>query len=423
MGNELRIIIEGIVVLAPGPPLNAPDHAPGPLYGVMPRLTRHESRYSKLGGIGPLYIPAHLPAVFTTLKTVGDSRHPDETRDDFSIWYPIRERMELNFGADPDPSDLRWVRADTPLPPVPDPDPLMDIAYIADFRETWPDRGKLGRGMLEKSPPVSELVACQLLVPSGWVGSHGEFKKQEPADATSLPSRTPIPVRKKLLPQVVVSVRTDRVDFRMYSLDTGEELDSLAFLVEDSSKPSVIRIANGDPKNIHYVIEHLINPANATEPTGIKPSGDGSFGDIDFEADTAFSTAMTTAGISQFPGSPSRSESVQLQHRFCGSSLEPEESRARKFGPRSPVERALVDPVEALGGELELRRFLQVETGPELPAVYDPLQGEVPGLGLGVREGGLPLRIITLAQRHHVAAEAEDVAHAGIAHELDGHRA
>jgi hypothetical protein len=232
-----------------------------------------------------MYIPAHFPTVFTTLKTVGDSRPPDETHDLFSIWYPMRERMELTFGAHPDPSDLRWVRSDTPLPPVQDPDPLLDIAFIADFRETWPDRGKLGRGMLEKSPPVSELVACQLLVPSGWVGSHGEFKKQLPVEATFLPKRTPIPVTKKLLPQVVVSVRTDRVDFRMYSLDTGEELDSLAFLVEDSSKPSVIRIANGDPRNIRYVIEHCMDPANAIEPTGTKPSGVGGvLGDIDFEA-------------------------------------------------------------------------------------------------------------------------------------------
>lgn len=284
MANELRIFIEGIIVLAPGPPHDGHGQTPGPLYGVMPRLTRHQSRYSRQTGGRPIYIPAHFPAVFTTLRAVDDSRPPDDTYGSFSIWYPIRERMELRFGTHADPSDLRWVREDTPLQQIPNSDPLRDVGFISDFRETWPDRGELDRRMLETSPPVSELVACQLLVPSGWVGSHGEFKKEEPAEAIFLPPRTLEPVQKKLLPQVVVSVRTDRVDFRMYSLDTGEELDSLSFLVEDTSQPSVIRIANGDPKNIRYVIEHLVNPATATEPTGTKPISDVGFGDIDFEA-------------------------------------------------------------------------------------------------------------------------------------------
>ncbi len=307
MANELRIIIEGIVVLVPGPPSDGSDHTPGPLYGVMPRLTRHESRYSKLSAHRPVYIPAHLPAVFTKLKPVEDSRPADDKHGKFSIWYPMRERMELHFSAFAEPSDLRWVRTGGPPSPLPDPDPdpLLDIAFIADFRETWPVRGQVGKGMLEKAHPVSEAVACQLLVPSGWVGSHGEFKKVDPAEAIFLPKRTPKPVTKKLLPQVVVSVRTDRVEFRMYSLDTGEELDSLAFLVEDLKQPSVIRIANGDPKNIRYVIEHLETPDKASEPVGIKPSHDGNFGDIDFEGGYSVLAGKDDGGYLPIPWVPS----------------------------------------------------------------------------------------------------------------------
>lgn len=287
--NELRIIFEGVMAIGPAPPRssNAPQVLDGSLFAVMPKVTRHESRYSKFNHPNPrLYVPAHVPVIYTNLTPLSGSREQDDKIGDFKLWYPIRERMELRFSPSADPNHVQYLHQDLMIG-----DQIYAIDKIADIRDIWPQRSRLRKGMLRKQPPVAEIVASQVFVPSGYVGSRGEFNKETPQRSTFLPPKTSKPHEMDLLPHVVVKVHTDQVNFAMYSLDTGEQLDSIAFRVTDPQKPNVIRIANGDPINIRYVIDGLMGSHD--EPTGLKPTADQvlkqgknkepSKGDIDFE--------------------------------------------------------------------------------------------------------------------------------------------
>lgn len=291
MTRELRIIFEGIIAIGPADPPEPPYRHDGPLYAVMPKIVRHLSRWSQLHGGTPYYIPAHFPVIFTDLDVSG-GRPPDETYKGFSIWYPVRERMQFRFSGAVEPPDLQYIRANPAPPCAPAPgemDPVRDIAMVADMREIWPDRQWLRRGTLDSGPNADYAVAAQVFVPSGCIGSHGEFKKKNPAVVEFRETRTPpITVTKDLLPQIVVSVRTDTVDIDMYSLDTGLPLDPLSFILKDGLR-NVIRVANGDPMNVRYVIDNLPDPDNAPDlptprPNGHNVSGDSDIGDIDFEA-------------------------------------------------------------------------------------------------------------------------------------------
>src|SRR6266542_1279189 len=302
--SELRIMFDGIMIYGP-PPVDTPGGQDGPLHAIMPRIERHESRYSKLNHIKPPhYIPEHTPVIFTKLAPLPGSRTPNEDQKPYSIWYPKRQRVQFRFSPSADPSDLRYVRDN--IPGTASPSDLHDIAKLADIRKVWPDRGRLRREMLEEKAPVSHLVACQVFVPSGHVGSHGEFKKADEAPAEFQPPRTPTPIQQPLLPQLVVSVKTERVDIDMYSLDTGEHVASLAFLINDPASPSILRVVNADPNGVTYVIEHDLDPAHAQELSGTKPKMLQHFGDIDFEACYALLEGHDDGGGLPIPWVPDR---------------------------------------------------------------------------------------------------------------------
>jgi hypothetical protein len=357
MNREVRIIFEGIIVLGPGCPLDPPFRDDGPLYGVMPRVLRHESRWTRLPPPPPepprppIYIPVHFPAIFTDLKP-GGSRPPDETIQTYSIWYPVRERMQFRFSESVEPKDLQYIRGTnpaSPCAPVPgEPDPLQDIAKISDFREIWPERQWLRNGMLQAGPNVSELVAAQVFVPSGYIGSHGEFRKEYEADAEFRPPRTQIPVRKKLLPQIVVKVSTESVHVDLYSLNTGEPLDSLAFVLNPVG-PNIIRVANGDPMNIRYVIEHLLDPTHAVEPAYVKPTGkningEDDIGDVDFEGCYEVLAGYDDGGYLPIPWTPK-----PLGGRNCNGAMvrgeEPGQSSAERGPQKSKTPPIAGEPV------------------------------------------------------------------------------
>jgi hypothetical protein len=289
MSHELRIIFEGVMVLGPPYPQSGPDEAPGPLYAVLPRVMRHESRFTKdpdppAEPRPAMYIPAHFPVLFTDLTPTNDSRKRDDQQRNFSIWYPMRERLTFRFSPSATPDNLRYIRGPAPACAAStDPgDPLHNIANVPDMRDVFPSRSRLRSGTLSAPPSVSELVAAQVFVPSGCIGSHGEFLKTEAAEANFLPSRSTTPGPRHLHPQVVVSVQTDRVDISMYSLDTGELLDPIAFDLQ-AGRTNILRVANADPYNVRYVIEKLADP-QFPEPTGIKPRVGEEYVDIDFEA-------------------------------------------------------------------------------------------------------------------------------------------
>jgi hypothetical protein len=294
MKRELRIIFEGIVAIGPPYPRRPPNRNDGPLFAVMPRIARHESRYTKTSDAPPAYIPAHIPVIFTDLVPMPATRLPDDTRLKYRIWYPVRERTDLSFSEDAEPKDLRYYRG-TPTVECPinqeEENPIRDIAYVSEMREVWPARRTVDRGMLSRQSPVDALVAAQFFVPSGCVGSHGEDLKKNPALVTFLPPRTKKPVSKEILPQVVVTVRTSRVTLNMVSLDRDETLDGLVFDLNaqpgDVRYPYELRIANADPHNIAYVIDFL-SGKNPVPLTGVKPMRQGpyglDFGDIDFES-------------------------------------------------------------------------------------------------------------------------------------------
>lgn len=293
MSRELRIVFEGIIALGPADPLEPPFHNEGPLYAVMPKIVRHLSRWSQMHPDDqPFYIPAHFPVIFTDLKPAS-SRLPDDEYKTFKIWYPVRERLQFRFSGNVQPTDLQYIRdqaiPEPPCAPAPgELDPLHDVSAIADLREIWPERQWLRGGMLNNGPNVDQIVAAQVFVPSGCIGSHGEFLKKDAALVQFRDPRTPVTITKDLLPQLVVSVTTNTVDIDMYSLDTGTALDPLSFELKDGVR-NVIRIANGDPMNVRYVINNLPDPDNAPDLNVPKPTfqpqvGDIEYGDIDFEA-------------------------------------------------------------------------------------------------------------------------------------------
>lgn len=315
MSHELRIIFEGVMVLGPPHPLQGPSVGTSPLYAVLPRVTRHESRFTSVDAHRPpMYIPSHFPVLFTDLAATSDSRRPDDAQRNFSIWYPMRERMMFRFSPSATPADVRYIRGPAPeCPASTGPNPVNDIAKISDMRVIWPERSRLLPGMLSTAPGVSELVAAQVFVPSGCVGSHGEFLKTQPAPADFQPSRSTTPGPRQLLPQIVVSVETDRVDIDMYSLETGDMLDPLAFVLQPGT--NILRIANADPFNVRYVIEKLANPL-FPEPSGIKPRVGNDFVDIDFEACYKVLDGPDNGGELPIPRVP-----IRFGERNCNAAL------------------------------------------------------------------------------------------------------
>src|SRR5205085_11774270 len=70
--HKVNVVFDGIVIIGPGEPPEDVAYLDGPLFAVMPRANRQVSRYSKLYGDEPSYIPLHLPVMFTEMTPVAN---------------------------------------------------------------------------------------------------------------------------------------------------------------------------------------------------------------------------------------------------------------------------------------------------------------------------------------------------------------
>jgi hypothetical protein len=273
---KVNIIFDGVVLIGPGEPPEDVAYLPGPLFAVMPRANRQVSRYSKLYGDKPIYIPFHLPVVLTELTPLNsDFRRPDEIfkyppdpppnpdQRTFSIWYPMRERLVFRIDDEVDDGELTYeVGQQTPCDIDPDNPPLGydgSIRAVADMREIWPGRSRIRREYLSAQAPVANEVAAQVFVPRGHVSS-GDYGRPESAGEVAYfePKRTNDLVQKCLVPQTRVTVDVDkRVRIFSYSLDTGEKLDSIAFDVTDDAD---ILVGSADPGDIRKLLNQLVDP-------------------------------------------------------------------------------------------------------------------------------------------------------------------
>jgi hypothetical protein len=272
--TKIRIIFDGSLVVGPTYPKQ--DHGPyerkGPLFAVLPHSPRKRSRRSK--GYPPEYIPTHLPGIFTNMKTEG--RDADLCYKGYSIWCPLRERMQFAINCKTEPGTLKY-----------DHEPhydcsctgnleekVTDVAALSDMREIWRGRRRLRRGMLADGPRVSRRVAAQAFVPYGDVSAGSEYERRPATSAYNLCAEFWPPkngtVKKRILPQVIVTVEARELELRMSSLDTGKQLDPVKFQL--SNRTEDIWIVNGDVDNFRYVIDELTRPAGApAQPSSPEP--------------------------------------------------------------------------------------------------------------------------------------------------------
>lgn len=279
---KLNIIFDGIVVVGPAHPLEEPFSNQGPLFAMMPRGVRQQTRKSKLDGGKKTYVSVHQPVILTKACPTPASRPPDEIypadkkcpvfdpsagpSEHWHLWYPMRERLELYLDGNPTPGPLTYERSGTynpnaPCgPPISRTDPLIDIAAVSDMREIWPERSKVRKEMLQKQAPVAGELAAQVFVPRGHVRGGTDYPDKPTYESpriygiptTYKPKRTAYEVKKCALSQVVVEVKVTTVGIALYSLDTGERLDGLSFLLQDETE---IRIGNADPADIRAALE------------------------------------------------------------------------------------------------------------------------------------------------------------------------
>lgn len=287
--SQLKIIFDGAIVIGPAHPCEPPYENQGPLYAVLPRALRHESRRTTLNPIADAeYIPVHFPVIFTNLKSEG--RDPDDEYKGWNLWYPVRERMDVWLDGNADPGTLTYPKVVVPGGPGPGapagPVPVHDIRAVSDLRRVWPERSWLRKGMLDRRWPVAPEVAAQVFIPSGSVGGGGTGIKRCGVPVTYLPPRTPEPVEATIVPHVAVTVDVDRIDIALFSLDTGEALDPISFI--NIPHGAEIRIANADPREIRTVIDEVIK-AGASPPESVpcydprKASREDDLPDVDFE--------------------------------------------------------------------------------------------------------------------------------------------
>ncbi|HEX8152738.1 MAG TPA: hypothetical protein VF698_06410, partial [Thermoanaerobaculia bacterium] len=254
--HQVRIIFDGVVAVGPPHPLDpgAPKEQDGPLYGVMVHSVRRRSDRSRRKG-NQEFIPMHVPTIFTTLSPSNDSRPPDQvfqlSKDHprWYMWHPVRERIEFRIDGDSTPRKLTY---DDPrtleftdsggLPGV--PFSVRSIGDVPDGRKVWPERSYLREGTLAEHPPQE--VAAQVLVPWGNVVGGGLMKKSGGVDVKFFPPKRPHTV-KNVVPNVVVFVEAGKLELVTYSLDDGEQLDSIRF---DVTGDAELWVSNGDPTDL-----------------------------------------------------------------------------------------------------------------------------------------------------------------------------
>jgi hypothetical protein len=280
---QVRFIFDGSMAIGPAFP---PDcKAFGPLFAVLPHAPRQQSRRSR-GGT-PEYIPAHAPGIFTNKSTSGRKR--DLEYRDYCLWYTPRERMEIAVDGCTDPGYLDYTTEEHFDPKCENLTETHDIRAVADMSKIWPARRRLKPGMLAAGPNVASDVGAQVFVPFGVVSGSSEYDRYYDTAidrynicAEFKPKKTPQAVEQRLVPQVVVTVSFSRtLEIRSYSLDTGEQLDTIYFEFGDFVRDGGdIWIVNGDLDNYKYVIDQLMNPHFFAGPSVAENKPDPA---IDFE--------------------------------------------------------------------------------------------------------------------------------------------
>jgi hypothetical protein len=294
MPFTLRIIFDGIVVTgppAPPPPYQDSGQPPpatstrsGPFYAVMPLLGRRLSRLAPPQAGKEWYIPAHIPVMITSdrIYVPDEERQPDEKRTTkdgccFYLWYPLRERMEFELHDTAYADKLTYIYDDEQLQQG--EYRLHSADKIPRMEEIYADRDRLANGTLSVRPPSN--VAAQIFIPNGEVSGGTDYnQKKNAVEAKFLPPRTGDANPKTIVPNAVVTIRdVTTVSIRMSSLDSGETLDPIVFTLEQNED---IRIANGDPENIGYVLE-LLSSGSEIDVGRKKPVHGDDVIDIDFE--------------------------------------------------------------------------------------------------------------------------------------------
>ncbi|HYK03239.1 MAG TPA: hypothetical protein VE974_15885 [Thermoanaerobaculia bacterium] len=270
---QVRLIFDGVVATGPPLPKKPPYTRKGPLFAVMPWTTRQPDHISPSADPPePAYIPLHLPVIFArnSPTLVSSRRKPDDTYKDFSIWYPLRERMQVRIDGKTDCGTLTYYHPEGPYPPMsadPSPKPLIeDIAAVPDMRAIYPRRSRLRRGMLGRHAPARREIAAQVFVPSGTVKAGAEDRRACGATVVYQPNRTGknAPLTQVVVPQVRVTVDVDQtIELDMYSLDHGVKLDPIRFTIHGNED---IWIGNMDPPNVRYVIDHIDDPIYCDVP-------------------------------------------------------------------------------------------------------------------------------------------------------------
>jgi hypothetical protein len=248
----LRIIFDGVIAVGPQRRKGA-DTGYGPIFGVMARSTRTRARRHSLPDV-PIYIPTHLPTLFTTAKPKDGSRPPDEVYSPFQtewyLWHPVRERMEIRPDGKALPREITYNTTKVTPNGTLDKDPLRlhPIDRVPHARDICPDRCELLEGLMTPPSdhrPVREEVAAQILVPGGEMNGGGIWDKEDGVEVDFDPPRSW--KRKVVVPNVVVCIPVENtVEIAMYSLDTAELLDPIKF---DVTSNIDLWISNGDPSD------------------------------------------------------------------------------------------------------------------------------------------------------------------------------
>lgn len=276
--HRLRIIFDGVIAIGPPPQYETPRG----LFGVMARSTRRQSKRSELCGGPPEYIPMHVPTFCTKLKPQRDARPPDQLfrlspyHPTWYLWHPLRERLQFKFDDDDTPRELTYDQAfiasgkrgkrgrytgrfggtvnDGTLA-------IRSIHDLPNAAEIWPERCYLLPGMLDAN--ADERVEAQVFVPWGDVCGGGHGKKGKGVKVKFEPSKPGgLEYPKVIVPNVIVTVYTERVEVVTHSLDTQKPLDSMVFrLTHDAD----ILISNGDPSDVAVNVRELARQLTGRE--------------------------------------------------------------------------------------------------------------------------------------------------------------
>lgn len=266
--RQLTIVFDGVVAVGPGAPPEGTRK--GPFFGVMPRSARQMSdrthRLVSHGIVGePCYYTAiHVPTIFTQMKPAVGSRPPDQIlqlsplHERWYLWHPLRERLEFQFDGTSKVGDLEYLQDPSALPGHGGPMnsgtlSFHDIKCVPDMSRIWPERSVLLPGLLSAGTGINEKVVTQVLVPRGKVVG------AELVDRTRSQSAVFDPPRachdEKVVPNTAVIVDDiNSVGIAAFSLDSGEELDSIKLEMTDDAE---IWVSNGDPSDVEVVMERL----------------------------------------------------------------------------------------------------------------------------------------------------------------------